>query len=95
MLVLSVLPFLRESLDSLTSTTTMMLEKTKRHFGAMAAERMEGRDFKKKALMLEYICGNEIPTKRKVRARRVAVMPPPTFMRMPMVLALTCRFLDQ
>jgi hypothetical protein len=95
--VLHGAPLLRDSLDSPTRTATMMLEKTKRHLGAMAAERMEGRDSRKKALVLEYICGNEAPIQMKVTARRVALMPLLTSMTLALLAEslICCRSIEK
>jgi len=61
----------------------MMLEKMKRHFGAMIAETTEGRD-SMKFFMQEYKWDSQVTTDRMIIARRVAFMQLRTSMTMVM-----------
>jgi hypothetical protein len=51
----------------------MMLEKTKRHFGAMTTEITQGRD-SMKFFMQEYMWDSQVTKVRKIMAIRVAFM---------------------
>lgn len=79
---------LGESFDSLARKMTMMLEKTKRHFGVTMAEAAEGSDIKKKVLRQECTCGIQVTMERRMRPRRVALKKAWSLLAQPLSMAV-------